>query len=238
MSTYETVDPEAQIRLDGRGLRRTAQTLEECPQRPGRRHLERRRATPPHRGRTATWSSRADPTTWSRWTCVPGRWPACALSQFGEAGSELKAFDLVDANISFDPERDDLAHPEAVSITGFPEVVGSAPEAPGAAPPQGPGRPERASPARVRGIGCALLGVPRHAAFARSRRARARPACCSAARPTTRPGLASDGRGATTGFPWRTTGPSRACGRPDATSSPARTWPPRSASGRDTCWSR
>jgi hypothetical protein len=42
--------------------------------------------------------------------------------------ADLKAFDLIDAELAADPERDDLAHPEAVSITGFPQVVGSAPK--------------------------------------------------------------------------------------------------------------
>jgi hypothetical protein len=41
---------------------------------------------------------------------------------------ELKAFDLVDAEIAADPERDDLAHPEAVTISGYPEVVGTTPK--------------------------------------------------------------------------------------------------------------
>ncbi len=50
------------------------------------------------------------------------------VTPFAEQRSELKAFDLIEANLSADPERDDLAHPEAVSVTGFPEVVGSAPK--------------------------------------------------------------------------------------------------------------
>jgi hypothetical protein len=41
---------------------------------------------------------------------------------------ELKTFDLVDAEIAVDPERDDLAHPEAVTISAYPEVVGTAPK--------------------------------------------------------------------------------------------------------------
>ncbi len=42
--------------------------------------------------------------------------------------SDLKLFDLVDAQLASDPERDDLAHPEAVTITSFPEHVGTAPK--------------------------------------------------------------------------------------------------------------
>ena len=38
---------------------------------------------------------------------------------------ELKAFDIVDAEFAADPERDDLAQPEAVTISGHPEVVGT-----------------------------------------------------------------------------------------------------------------
>jgi hypothetical protein len=40
--------------------------------------------------------------------------------------SGLKAFDLIDAEIAADPERDDLAHPEAVSLADYPKVVGTA----------------------------------------------------------------------------------------------------------------
>jgi hypothetical protein len=42
--------------------------------------------------------------------------------------SDLKLFDLVDAQLAPDPERDDLAHPEAVTIAGYPEHVGTAPK--------------------------------------------------------------------------------------------------------------
>jgi hypothetical protein len=41
---------------------------------------------------------------------------------------ELKPFDLIEAELAPDPERDDMAHPEAVTITGIPEVVGAAPK--------------------------------------------------------------------------------------------------------------
>jgi hypothetical protein len=42
--------------------------------------------------------------------------------------SDLKLFDLVDAQLASDPERDDLAHPEAVTIASYPELVGTAPK--------------------------------------------------------------------------------------------------------------
>jgi hypothetical protein len=42
--------------------------------------------------------------------------------------TDLKAFDVIDAELAVDPERDDLAHPEAVTIAGYPEVVGSTPK--------------------------------------------------------------------------------------------------------------
>jgi hypothetical protein len=42
-----------------------------------------------------------------------------------EPRPELQAFDLIDVEVAADPERDDLAHPEAVSIVGSPEMVGS-----------------------------------------------------------------------------------------------------------------
>ena len=50
------------------------------------------------------------------------------VAPFAAHGHGLEPFDLIEANLSADPERDDLAHPEAVSITGFPEVIGSAPK--------------------------------------------------------------------------------------------------------------
>ena len=42
--------------------------------------------------------------------------------------AEFKAFDLIEADLADDPERDDLAHPEAVSISGYPELVGTTPK--------------------------------------------------------------------------------------------------------------
>jgi hypothetical protein len=43
------------------------------------------------------------------------------------AGADLSLapFDVVEATWAADPERDDLAQPEAVSLDGFPEVVGA-----------------------------------------------------------------------------------------------------------------
>jgi hypothetical protein len=41
---------------------------------------------------------------------------------------ELKPFDLIEAELASDPERDDMAHPEAVTVAGIPEVVGAAPK--------------------------------------------------------------------------------------------------------------
>jgi len=38
---------------------------------------------------------------------------------------QFKPFELVDAELAIDPERDDIALPEAVSITGAPELVGT-----------------------------------------------------------------------------------------------------------------
>lgn len=42
-----------------------------------------------------------------------------------ERAPDLAPFDLVDARLAPDPERDDLAHPEAVTVEGLPEAVGS-----------------------------------------------------------------------------------------------------------------
>jgi len=43
-----------------------------------------------------------------------------------EALPPLQPFDLIDAVLAPDPERDDMAHPEAVSVSGLPELAGSA----------------------------------------------------------------------------------------------------------------
>ncbi|MGA2037572.1 MAG: hypothetical protein ABSH04_08335, partial [Acidimicrobiales bacterium] len=40
-------------------------------------------------------------------------------------GPSLAPFDVVDATWAADPERDDLAQPEAVSLDGVPEAVGA-----------------------------------------------------------------------------------------------------------------
>src|SRR6202012_37234 len=38
---------------------------------------------------------------------------------------DLSAFDLVEAELAPDPERDDLAQPEAVTVAGLPRQVGT-----------------------------------------------------------------------------------------------------------------
>lgn len=45
-------------------------------------------------------------------------WPA------GRA-PDLAAFDLVEATLADDPERDDLAHPEATTVAGLPRQIGT-----------------------------------------------------------------------------------------------------------------
>jgi hypothetical protein len=50
------------------------------------------------------------------------------LTNLRPDSTELKPFDLVDAELATDPERDDLAQPEAITLAGFPEHVGTAPK--------------------------------------------------------------------------------------------------------------
>jgi len=40
--------------------------------------------------------------------------------------SAVKPFDLIEAEVAFDPERDDLAQPEAITLAGHPERIGAA----------------------------------------------------------------------------------------------------------------
>lgn len=139
MSTYETADPEAQIALSPEDLR-------------GRhRHSKKGRSRPPRDRASDAWApdNRAPfartPVARTQSTrrfmvlasgpddvaAVDMRSGALArlrVAEFGRQSSELKAFDLVEATLSDDPERDDLAHPEAISLEKFPDVVGSAPK--------------------------------------------------------------------------------------------------------------
>lgn len=52
------------------------------------------------------------------WTRLRVVWPQYKVP--------LEPFDLIEAEIAQDPERDDIAHPEAVSVAGMPEVVAKA----------------------------------------------------------------------------------------------------------------
>jgi hypothetical protein len=47
------------------------------------------------------------------------------VSPSEEADPSLAPFDVVDATWASDPQRDDLAQPEAISLQGAPEAVGS-----------------------------------------------------------------------------------------------------------------
>jgi len=131
MSTYETVDPEAPIRLtsdDLGGQHRHSKNAHA--------HKSAARARTPHD--TAPDVKPQEPRRYMVLASGPddvaavdmrsGALTRLRVARFARQSSELKAFDLVETSLSHDPERDDLAHPEAVSITGFPEVVGSAPK--------------------------------------------------------------------------------------------------------------
>jgi hypothetical protein len=47
------------------------------------------------------------------------------IDQGDEADVELAPFDVVDARWAADPERDDLAQPEAVTVAGLPDPIGT-----------------------------------------------------------------------------------------------------------------
>ncbi|MFZ0664875.1 MAG: hypothetical protein WAM97_03910 [Acidimicrobiales bacterium] len=58
-----------------------------------------------------------DQTT-GAWTRLRVMWPADR--------PRLQPFELIEVELAEDPERDDMAHPEAVSVASMPEVVGKA----------------------------------------------------------------------------------------------------------------
>jgi hypothetical protein len=128
MSTYETVEPEAEITL-------TADDLGGRNRRTNDAHDGASRARIPHttapdpkqQGARRYMVLSSGPDDVAAVDMRSGALSRLRVAGFARQTSELKAFDLVEARLSTDPERDDLAHPEAVSITGFPEVVGSAP---------------------------------------------------------------------------------------------------------------
>ena len=199
MSTYETVDrPEAPIAVgfeDTRGRHRHAKKA----------HTDRSRdetltcGTP--KGHAGYMVLSRGPDDVAAVDMRTGAMARLRVARFGDQVPALKAFDIVEANLSSDPERDDLAHPEAVSISGpsqsWPDRHRNA---------RLGGGSERSWPRTnvtswVRRVRRSVLGVPRDEAVARAGRPCTSVRCCSAGRPTTRPGLASVGRGATTGCP-------------------------------------
>lgn len=122
MSTYETVEPKTEIgigpeELGGRGRHR-----KNAPTR-----APRAKAAPATNGRRYMVLA-SGPDDVAAVDMRSGALARLRVGRFGRDSSELKAFDVVEASISVDPERDDLAHPEAVSISGFPELVGPAPK--------------------------------------------------------------------------------------------------------------
>jgi hypothetical protein len=129
MSTYETVDPEAEITLTSDDLGGEHRHVKNSREGASRARTTHTTAPDPNQQlerRYMVLSSGPDDVA-----VVDMRSGALArlrVAGFATQSSELEAFDLVEARLSTDPERDDLAHPEAVSITGFPEVVGSAPK--------------------------------------------------------------------------------------------------------------
>ncbi len=142
---------------------------------------------------------------------------------------DLAAFDVVETVLADDPERNDLAQPEAATAAALPRQVGTlrgrrvrrmlqrlaAPPtarcsaSPGRPPPTG----SSAAPA-PRPPWSPPPGGP----------------SSSAGRPTARPGSASAGSATTSGCRWRTPTPVAPWTRHAGSGWPARPWPPRSAS--------
>ena len=123
-------------------------------------------------------------------------------------GPDLAPFDVVEAQLAEEPERDDLAQPEAVTADRPPPPPRDPPRpaGPPAPPPAGgPGRGARAraSPARPPPTGSSGGSAPRWPWWSRPR-ARS----CSGGSTTARSGSASGGDAATTGSRSRTAGPS------------------------------
>ncbi|MGO9344682.1 MAG: hypothetical protein ACLP6E_19520 [Acidimicrobiales bacterium] len=124
MSTYETVDPDTKFALSPEELGGPRRHRKNAHTKTPRPKAGSARATGARRYMVLA----SGPDDVAAVDMRSGALARLRVAGFGRDSSELKPFDLVEASISFDPERDDLAHPEAVSITGFPEVVGSAPK--------------------------------------------------------------------------------------------------------------
>ena len=125
MSTYETVnlDPAISLTADdvGPGPRDAKNAHTKSPTNKGSRSKS-------HAGGRRYMVLASGPDDVAAVDMHSGAMARLRVAPLAGRGSELKPFDLVEANLSVDPERDDLAHPEAVSLTGFPEVIGSAPK--------------------------------------------------------------------------------------------------------------
>ena len=149
---------------------------------------------------------------------------------------DITAFDVVEVTLADDPERDDLAQPEATTAADLPRHVGTlrgrqlrkllrrmvaSPEGPAARVPRALGP---------------LLGVPRLPALGGPHRADPQPAAHPPRRRTGPPGCASDGTATTSGSRSRIAMPPAPSMPPAASASAARAWPPPSASTRSTCW--
>jgi hypothetical protein len=107
-----------------------AEALITIRQQPAARFAGPRHARPAHAKSTASRSQRymvlaSGPDDVSALELRTGALVRLRLGPPVGPRAELKAFDLIEADLADDPERDDLAHPEAVTISGYPEVVGT-----------------------------------------------------------------------------------------------------------------
>ena len=155
-----------------------------------------------------------------------------------EHGPDLAPFDVVETHLADEPERDDLAQPEAVTATGLPRHLGTL-----------HGRRVRhllhqlAAPVEDHVLGFPgasgpVLGVQGIPSVTGPHRAHQGSGPVPPASATARPGSGSAGDGATTGSRSRTPGWSGRSTSPDGTGCRARTWPPPSDSSPTTWWRR
>ena len=107
----------------------------EAPADAGRRRRGRVRSAPRHGRKTTAgaalraptaawcWPARTDDTTGVDLTT--GAVVRLRIDWTDEREADLAPFDIIDAAWADDPERDDLAQPEAVTVSGMPERIGT-----------------------------------------------------------------------------------------------------------------
>ena len=139
-------------------------------------------------------------------------------------GPDLAPFDVVEARLADEPERDDLAQPEAVTRGGPSPSPGHPARTTGAPTPPPPGRTGGGPCPRLPGSFGPLLGVPGSPALAGPHRSQQGTGALPTDRRPFGVGAASAGAEATTGSRWRTRRPSAPSTWPAGTACTARTF--------------